>query len=242
MSRPAHRSQSGPVNRAERVTKRRGSGSLDAGQLDNIKTQLDLVLLALEAIAGIGSEAMLQAAQELGVESMVSDRVSLWRLRQSNPLRKGSGGRKKLDVEEARSLVLVSCHLARTHHGKIRQAVELLEQVTQAQQPPHRTAVLGDYLDRFSNTYEERMDVEHASTDQVAQLAFKLLIDLLFYSGAQGTQRLWIQLLNCSRSSAKSTETQDTSQPDAPTRSPTPDEKPSTKLKRPPSPMDESIG
>ncbi|NJN23795.1 MAG: DUF3038 domain-containing protein [Acaryochloridaceae cyanobacterium RL_2_7] len=114
-----------------------GGEVLEPQQLDNIKTQIDLVLLALEAIAGIGSEAMLQAARELGVEDMVSDRVSLWRLRQSNPLRKGSGGRKKLDVEEARSLVLVSCHLAQFYHRKIRQAVELLEKMTSEGSLPH---------------------------------------------------------------------------------------------------------
>ncbi|MGL4620772.1 MAG: DUF3038 domain-containing protein, partial [Chroococcidiopsis sp.] len=33
-------------------------------QLNNIKAQLDLILLALEALVGIGSEAMLSAAEE----------------------------------------------------------------------------------------------------------------------------------------------------------------------------------
>lgn len=66
----------------------------DRSQLDNIKAQLDLVLLALEALVGIGSEAVLQAAADLNLQDVVSDRVSLWRLRQSNPLRRGTGGRK----------------------------------------------------------------------------------------------------------------------------------------------------
>jgi hypothetical protein len=81
-------------------------------QLDNIKAQIDLTLMALECLANIGSDAMLQAAQALNLESVVSDRVALWRLRQSSPLRKGSGGRKKLDVEEARAMVLIGAHLA----------------------------------------------------------------------------------------------------------------------------------
>lgn len=236
MSRSARRFSARSSHTAKRL---RSGDPLNSDQLDNIKTQLDLVLLALEAIAGIGSEAMLQAARELGVENMVSDRVSLWRLRQSNPLRKGSGGRKKLDVEEARSLVLVSCHLAQTHHAKIRQAVELLEQATQSQQPPHRQPVLGDYLDRFSNIYEERLEVEHSSTEQRTQLGFKLLIDLLFYGGAQGPQRLWMLLLHCARPGDSSTSASDVS-PNSSTPSPT--EKSSTKLKRDPFSLDESIG
>ncbi len=166
-------------------------------QLDNIKTQLDLVLLSLESLAGIGSEAMLQAAAELNLESMVADRVSLWRLRQSNPLRKSSGGRKKLDVEEARSLVLIICHLAKQHLELIRRAVALLEQMTEQNREPHRAALLGDYLDTFSNKYQERMEQgENVSTEVLTELALKLLIDLLFYSSPNGHRRLWLALLD----------------------------------------------
>lgn len=169
----------------------------DPVQLDNIKAQLDLVLLGLEALAGIGSEEMLQAATDLKLESMVSDRVGLWRLRQSNPLRKSSGGRKKLDVEEARSLVLIICHLAREHQELIRRAVSLLEQMAEQNSEPHRAALLGDYLDKFSNTYQERMEQgENVSPDLLTQLALKILIDLLFYSGPNGHRRLWLALFD----------------------------------------------
>jgi hypothetical protein len=166
-------------------------------QLDNIKAQLDLVLLALEALAGIGSEAMLQAATELNLESIVADRVALWRLRQSSPLRKGQGGRKKLDVEEARALVLISCHLAKQHQELIRRAVALLEQLAEQNREPHQAALLGDYLDAFSNTYQERMeDAEQVQSHSIDRLALKLLIDLLFYSGPNGSRRLWLALLD----------------------------------------------
>ena len=174
--------------------------SPEPGQLDNIKAQLDLVLLALEALAGIGSEAILQAATELNLESVVADRVALWRLRQSSPLRKGQGGRKKLDVDEARSLVLISCHLAKQHQELIRRAVALLETLTEQNREPHRAALLGDYLDNFSNTYQDRMEAgEQTAADQLTQLALKLLIDLLFYSSPTGHRRFWLALLDRSR-------------------------------------------
>jgi hypothetical protein len=172
----------------------------DAQQLDNIKAHLDLVLLALEALANISSEAILKAVQELNLETLIADRVSLWRLRQSNPLRKSSGGRKKLDIEEARSLVLIICHLAREHQELIRRAVSLLEQMTEQEREPHRSALLGDYLDNFSNTYQERMAVtEPEKAKDLSQLALKLLIDLLFYSAENGHRRLWLALLDRSR-------------------------------------------
>lgn len=161
-------------------------------QLDDIKAQLDLTLLALEALTGIGSDAMLQAATELGVTDVMGDRVALWRLRQSSPLRKGQG-RKRLDVDEARSLVLVIHHLAQQHAELIRRSVALLEQLTEQNRPPHHAALLGDYLDRFNNTYEERMS-QSPPTDAMTHLALKLLIDLLFYSDAYGARRLWVTL------------------------------------------------
>ncbi|MEH2378839.1 MAG: DUF3038 domain-containing protein [Nostoc sp.] len=166
-------------------------------QWDNIKTQLDLVLLALETLTGIGSEAMLSAATDLNLESRVPDRVALWRLRQSNPLRKGQGGRKKLDIEEARSLVLITCYLAKQHQELIRRAVGLLEQMAENNREPHQAALLGDYIDAFCNTYQERMEEdEQISTDLLTNLALKLLVDLLFYSAAGGHRRLWLALID----------------------------------------------
>lgn len=171
----------------------------DPSQLDNIKAHLDLVLLALESLAGVGSEAMLQAAAALNLSEIVSDRVSLWRLRQSSPLRKGQGGRKKLDVEEARALVLMSCYLARQQSNLLRQAIAKLEEISARNQAPHSAAILGDYLDRFCNLYQERMDeTTPTSINALTHLALKLLIDLLFYSGDGGVRRLWLTLLEAS--------------------------------------------
>ena len=166
-------------------------------QLEDIKSHLDLILLALEAIAGITSDAMLLAAKELNLESIVGDRVSLWRLRQANPHRKSSGGRKKLDVEEARSLVLIICYLANQHQELIRRAVSLLEQITAQNKPPHQTALLGNYLDRFINFYQERIELQtSAAVQPLTKLALKLLIDLLFYSGERGHRLLWLAIFD----------------------------------------------
>ncbi|MDX2097940.1 MAG: DUF3038 domain-containing protein [Leptolyngbyaceae cyanobacterium bins.59] len=195
------------VSRVQPESAKQGHGDepflaiADPAQLADIKAQLDLVLLALEALVGIGSEAMLQAAAQMNLEPVLSDRVTLWRLRQSSPLRKGQGGRKKLDVEEARALVLVSCHLAKQHQELIRRAVALLEQLTEQNREPHQAALLGDYLDAFNNLYQERMEAGDETSPQIlTHLALKLLIDLLFYSGPGGTRRLWLALLDRAKS------------------------------------------
>jgi Protein of unknown function (DUF3038) len=177
--------------------------SPDASHLENIKSHLDLVLLALEAIANISSEAIVQAAKDLHLESMISDRLSLWRLRASNPQRQSSGGRKKLDVEEARSLVLIICYLANQHQELLRRAVSLLEQVTTQNQAPHEVALLGNYLDQFINYYQARIsNASDISSTFLTQLAWKLLIDLLFYSGNNGHRLLWLAIFDAAQSSS----------------------------------------
>ena len=166
-------------------------------ELENIKCHLDLVLLALEAIANISSEAIIKAAQDLNLESVIGDRITLWRLRSSNPKRKSSGGRKKLDVEEARSLVLIICYLANQHQELLRRGVSLLEQATEQNISPYKTALLGNYLDKFINYYHERIaEPQQLTTESLSHLAWKLLMDLLFYSGQNGHRLLWVAIFD----------------------------------------------
>ena len=169
--------------------------NLSTAQLSSIKAQLDLVLMAIEALTDLGSDAVLAAAKELNLEETLSDRVGLWRLRQSSPLRRGQG-RRKLDIEEARALVLVVCRLAAGHHGQVRAAVAKLEQLSAQGEAPHRSAILGDYLDNFNNMYCDRMCEPVPETDVLTQLSLRLLIDLLFYSAPGGDRTLWLALLD----------------------------------------------
>lgn len=163
----------------------------EEGELENIKDHLELVLLALEAIANISSESMIQTAQDLHLESVIGERLALWWLRSSNPKRRTFGS-KKLDVEEVRSLVLIIGYLANQHQELLRRGVSLLEQVTEQNEPPQQTALLGNYLDRFINSHQERIvNPQHISSESLADLAWKLLSDLLFYSGHNGHLLLW---------------------------------------------------
>lgn len=165
-----------------------------APQLQSIKAHLDLALLALEALTGISSDAVLKTAQRLGLEEFFGDRLSLWRMRQSSPLRKGKG-RKNLDIEEAQALTLVICSLARQYQGKIRQAIAKLEQLSPQKQSLHQEPILADYLEHFHQLYCERMmQWEAVSPSYLEKLSLKLLVDLLFYSAPNGDRRLWIAL------------------------------------------------
>jgi len=91
---------------------------------------------------------------------------------------------------------LITCYLAKQHQELIRRAVALLEQMAESHREPHQAALLGDYIDAFNNTYQERMEEDDTSTDAIAHLGLKLLIDLLFYSSPGGHRRLWLALID----------------------------------------------
>ncbi|XFA73961.1 DUF3038 domain-containing protein [Thermosynechococcaceae cyanobacterium Okahandja] len=160
-----------------------------------IKAQIDLILLSLEALAKVGSGEILALAEAMGFEAYLPDRVGLWRLRQSSPLRRGRSGRRKLDVDEARALALICTRLAQRHQHTIRTAVEHWQHQAERQQPPYHDPLLGDYLDSFTSLYSERMAEPRLTGEELAQLGLDLLVDLLFYSTPQGARRLWMTLL-----------------------------------------------
>ena len=92
---------------------------------------------------------------------------------------------------------MIICYLAKQEQELLRRAVSLLEQITSQNKPPHQTALLGDYLDKFINLYQERMATQQEITpDKLSNLALKLLIDLLFYSGNNGHRLLWLAIFN----------------------------------------------
>ena len=160
------------------------------------KAVLDFLLLALETLSDEGSEAMLAAASALGLESTIGDRVTLWRLRNANPLRKSSGGRKKVDVDEVRALVLVTCYLARQQNDRIRHVIEKLEECFAREISPLKEPAIADYLDAFHTGYRERMvDGDSKSQRDISELALSLLVELLYYGSQFGPMRLWNSLV-----------------------------------------------
>ncbi len=160
------------------------------------KAHLDFLLLSLETLSDEGSEVMLAAAASLGLSGTIGDRVTLWRLRNANPLRKSSGGRKKVDVDEVRALVMVVCYLAREQHAHIRTTIERLEDCFSKEISPLKEPLIADYLDAFHTAYRERMvDGERKTNKDISERALSLLVELLYYGSRFGPMRLWTSLV-----------------------------------------------
>lgn len=94
------------------------------------RSELDLLLLAIEALDLAGSEAILAVAQELGLQTVLRHRVALWRLRSTNPMRR-LNQRRPMRLPEAKALTIIICNLARRLTVVLRQLVLATTQLEQ---------------------------------------------------------------------------------------------------------------
>lgn len=165
------------------------------------RTKIDLILLAIEALELGGSEAMLKVSQDLELQSVIQNRVNLWRLRSTNPLRR-SYTRRLLTFVEAKALVVIACHLARRLTVLIRQMLFAYQQLREKQLPLEHHYRLSEYLERFRAHFRSRMNPRRAavaiynSDEKLNELAMELLSELLFCTGTSGMQRFWSSLFD----------------------------------------------
>lgn len=165
------------------------------------RVQIDLILLAIEALELGGSEAILAFAQELDLKIIIKNRVNLWRLRSTNPMRRAHS-RRPLGITEAKALVVIACYLARRLTVVIRQLLMIYQQLSEKQIPLEQNLRLSNYLERFRAHFKSRMNPRRAgllsltSDEKIDELAINLLGQLLFCTGTSGMQRFWISLFD----------------------------------------------
>jgi hypothetical protein len=164
--------------------------------------QIDLLLLALEALELGGSEYMLAAAQELGLQKIIKNRVTLWRLRSTNPWRR-SYRRNSLKLDEAKALVTTIGDRSKKLTILIRQLLIAEQQMLEKGLPVENHFRLSEYLERFRAHFRGRMNPRRAKVSvylsnetQLNELALSLLSKLLFCTGTKGVERLWVGLFD----------------------------------------------
>lgn len=173
----------------------------DRGCPRRTRTQIDLVLLAIEALNLKGTHDILSLIRQLELTSIIPNRVALWRVRCTNPLRRLSR-RRAMTIDEGKALTIIACHIARRLNLVIRQllgeAVKLRDRGKPYSDNPH----LGRYLERFRVHFRSRMNPRRAAImlydtdDKLNDLAIELLTKLLFCTGTSGLQRFWVSLFN----------------------------------------------
>lgn len=165
------------------------------------RQQIDFLLLAIEALELGGSEAFLADVKELGLQDVISNRVTLWRIRATNPLRRNNQ-RRPLSLTEAKALVVIICNRARRLTVLVRQLLMVYDQLIEKQLSPDHHLRLSNYLERFRAHFRSRMNpkragvIAYSSNEKLNELALDLLGQLLFCTGTAGTQRLWSSLFD----------------------------------------------
>jgi Protein of unknown function (DUF3038) len=165
------------------------------------RLQIDLLLLAIEALDLAGSEAILAVIQDLDLRGVIKSRVALWQLRNTNPLRRHTQ-RRVMTLPEAKALVVTICFLARRLTVLLKQLLLAEQQLRDKNLSPDHHFRLAEYLERFRAHFRSRMNPRRAgvaaysSDEKLNELAIELLGKLLFCTGTSGMQRLWVSLFD----------------------------------------------
>jgi hypothetical protein len=167
-----------------------------------IQQQIDLLLLAIEALELGASEQMLETIEQLELQAIIRNRLDLWRLRSTNPWRR-SYNRHSLTLVQAKALVIIANYRAKQSTVTIRQLLLAEQQMREKQLPVGTHFLLSEYLDQFRSHFTSRMNprrakvsVYLASEEDLNDFALSLLKQLLFITGTTGIQRFWVSLFD----------------------------------------------
>ena len=168
----------------------------------HIQQQIDLLLLAIEALELGASESMLETIRRYELQDIIRNRLVLWRLRCTNPLRR-SYTRQALTPDQAKALVFIASDRAKSLTVPIRQLLLAEQQMREKELPVKIHFLIAGYLDQFRSHFRSRMNPRRAkvavyllSEDELDELALSLLKKLLFCTGTNGMQRFWISLFD----------------------------------------------
>jgi hypothetical protein len=166
----------------------------------SVRMDLDNLVLALEAIDLQVTDVMLYLVPQLNLEATIPNRVSFWRLRNTNPLRRNYQ-RASLEWEEAKALVTLICHITEQLNTHLRLLISTCEQIAEnkieALGLQQNRQFVDMYIEQFRALYKSRMRLPIGLNDgELKELSLQLLNQLLFCSGAAGTARLWHGLLD----------------------------------------------
>jgi hypothetical protein len=166
----------------------------------SVRMDVDNLMLALEAIDLQAIEGMLALVQQLQLEKVIPNRVTFWRMRNANPLRRNYQ-RANLEWDELRALVKLVCTLSQQFNTVLRLLVTTHQQVAEnkieALGLQQNQFYLDVYIERFSSLYTSRMrSPSPLSKADIKELGLQLLIQLLFASGTAGELRLWHSLFD----------------------------------------------
>ncbi len=151
--------------------------------------KLDLLLLILETIDLNGIQSLYALANRLDLKDVLPNKVTIWKLRNNNPLRK-SYVNNNIKVNEFHALIKVTVEMSRYLYPYIREILKSTEDLEE------NSVIWNDFNNRFIELIRERFNVDSMRVKKLLnqsendEIIIKSLLTLSLCISNQGCQKL----------------------------------------------------
>ena len=151
--------------------------------------KLDLLLLILETIDLNGIQSLYALSNNLTLNDILPNKVTIWKLRNNNPLRK-SYVNNNIKLEEFDALIKITVELSRYLYPYIREILQSKEDLEK------NLVIWNDFNNRFIELIKDRFNIDsmrvkkllnHTENDE---FIIKSLLTLSLCISNQGSQKL----------------------------------------------------
>ena len=157
--------------------------------------KLDLLLLILETIDLNGIQSLYALSNRLNFNHVFPNKVTIWKLRNNNPLRK-SYVNNNIKLEEFDALIKITVEMSRYLYPYIRE-------ILQSKEDPIKNSVIwNDFKNRFIELIKERFNINSMRVKKLLnqrgndEILVKSLFTLSLCISNQGYQKLKNFLFN----------------------------------------------
>ena len=151
--------------------------------------KLDLLLLILETIDLNGIQSLYALSNKLNLNDVLPNKVTIWKLRNNNPLRK-SYFTNNIKLNEFEALIKITVEMSRYLYPYIREILKSKED------PKENSVIWNDFNKRFIELIKERFNLDSIrvkkllNQDENDEIIIKSLLTLSLCISNQGYQKL----------------------------------------------------
>ena len=156
--------------------------------------KLDLLLLILETIDLNGIQSLYVISNKLKLNDVLPNKVTIWKLRNNNPLRK-SYVNNNIKLDEFNALIKITVEMSRYLYPYIRKLLQSKEN------PDKNLVIWNDFNKRFIELINERFNINSMRVKKLLnqagndEILVKSLLTLSLCASNQGYQKLKYFLL-----------------------------------------------
>ena len=151
--------------------------------------KLDLLLLILETIDLNGIQSLYALSNKLNLNKVLPNKVTIWKLRNNNPLRK-SYVTNNIKLNEFDALIRITVEMSKYLYPYIREILKSKEDIEE------NSVIWNDFNKRFIELIKERFNIDSMRVKKLLNQAendetiIKSLLILSFCISNQGYQKL----------------------------------------------------